>query len=203
MAVEDNWPSPTFHPGPKQHLHALGVIAITFARFEAHLYALCPSVAKRLNIEFDSKEFLKLNNKLKIKKIRAFFDEHEKRDDVNTSINNLLDYFDWCQHCRDQLLHAERYPATFAKGDVLYLTKRVDTISAKSAHVDLTLDEIRDIAMKIRAGVVQCAHLSLYLRYGGVPREKIDPKYLPCAEQLPTKLDIPKRLKLKPWTEHN
>lgn len=203
MPADDNWPLPAYHPGPRLHLHALGVIAITFAGFEAHLYALCPNVASRRNVEFNNEKFLGLSDKNKIKTIRAFFEKCEKRGDVSASINNLLDYFDWCQHCRNQLLHAERYPATFAKDDVLYLTKRIDKASPISGHVELTLKEIRDIAEKIRAGVLLCADLSLYLRYGGVPRDKIDPRYLPYAERLPAKLDVPERLELELWPKLN
>jgi hypothetical protein len=135
--------------------------------------------------------------------IRTFFEECEYDDDVSASINNLLDYFDWCQHCRNQLLHAERNPVTFGKDDVLYLTKRIDKASSQSGHVELTLGEMRDLAENIRAGVVLCAELSLYLRYGGIPRSKIDPRYLPYAEKLPTKLDVPQRLELALWSKPN
>jgi hypothetical protein len=61
--VTDDWPLPGYHPGPRLHLHALGVIAITFAGFEAHLHALCPTFASRRNVEFDMEKFYKLNEK--------------------------------------------------------------------------------------------------------------------------------------------
>lgn len=203
MITEDNWPRPAYNPGPRLHLHALGVISITFAGLEAHLHALCSNVASRRSVEFDREKFWRSSEKDKIKMMRTFFEKSEKRGDVIKSINNLLDYFDWCQHCRNQLLHAELYPATFGKDNVLYLTKRIDKASAESGHVELTLEEIREIAEKIRGAVVLCADLSLYLRYGGVPRDKIDPKYLPYAERLPAMLDVPQRLELALWPKPN
>jgi hypothetical protein len=197
----DNWPLPDYNPGPRQHLHALGVISITFAGFEAHLHSLCPSAAIRQGLEFDIKAFWKLNEKTKIERIREFFSKHEKREDAREAICNLLEYFDWCQHTRNQLLHAERYPAAFGRNDVLYLMKRVDKISSESAHVAMSLKEIRSIAEKVRAGVVQCAELNIYLRYNGAPPEKIDPRYLPFAERLPVKLAVPPRLELALWSD--
>jgi hypothetical protein len=66
MAPDDNWPLPAYHPGPRLHLHALGVISITFAGFEAHLHALCPNVAGRRDVDFDMKKFRRLGDKKKI-----------------------------------------------------------------------------------------------------------------------------------------
>ena len=126
---------------------------------------------------------------------------HHTRDDVIASMDNLVDYFDWCQNCRNQLLHAAKYPALFHEKDTMYLTKRKRKGSSKYGYIKLTLQEIRDIAEKVRAGVVQCADLSIYLRHEGVPRHKINAVYWPYTESLPAMLIVPKPLELALWSE--
>jgi hypothetical protein len=182
-------------------LHALGVIAVTFASLETSVGGLLLRVTERKNADATVPNFSGLPEKKKIRAIRRFFIENLTREDVISSIDNLLDYFDWCQHCRNQLLHAERYPGFFAPRDTMYLTKRVSKRSSKFGYVKLSLGEIRNIAEKIRAGVVQCADLSLYLRFENVPRERIPVDYLRYTEALPVKLTVPKRLKLALWPE--
>ncbi len=34
---DDIWPLPTYNPGSQKHLHALGVIAVTFAALERNI----------------------------------------------------------------------------------------------------------------------------------------------------------------------
>ncbi|MEJ0050208.1 MAG: hypothetical protein WDN02_03155 [Methylovirgula sp.] len=109
--------------------------------------------------------------------MKDFFAAHHTRANVIASMNNLLDYFDWCQHCHNQLLHAQRYPGLFAPKDTMYLTKRVNKGSSKFGYVKLTLEEVRDIAEKMRAAVLQCADLSLYLRFEDAPPHKIPAAY--------------------------
>lgn len=203
MVLSDDWPLPDYEPGPQSHLHALGVIAVTFASFQASIEALYLSFSKKHNVPDNLARlyYFNLGEEQKIRAVRAVFDELEARDDIKGAVANLMDYFEWCQNCRNQLLHAERYPASFSKKNVLYLTKRVRKTASEYGHVALGLEEIRDIAEKTRAGVIQCAELSIYVRYGGVSLEKIDPRYLPYAERLPNKLDVPPRLELALWSD--
>jgi hypothetical protein len=83
----------------------------------------------------------------------------------------------------------------------MYLTKRVDKKTSKFGYVKLTLQEIRDIAGKVRAGVVQCANLSLYLRFEDTPPYKIPAAYPHYTEMLPNALILPERLELALWPE--
>ena len=40
MEDEDTWPLPRYNPGSRDHLHALGVISITFANLQASIDSL-------------------------------------------------------------------------------------------------------------------------------------------------------------------
>lgn len=201
MEEADNWPLTHFNPGSHFHLHALGVIAVTFAAFNTHIEGLLSVVARRNNRDAAASNLSLLPEKKKIQAMKKFLAENHPREDVIACMSNLLDYFDWCQHCRNQLLHAERYPGFFAPKDTMHLTKRVSKGSSRFGYVELTLKEIRDIAEKVRAGILQCANLSLYLRFESVPRHKISAAYLPYTEALPADLIVPERLELALWPE--
>jgi hypothetical protein len=201
MDESDNWPSPNFNPGPRLHLHALGVIALTFATFESGIGTLYPRISRRKGIPEETSP-RGANALLTLKLMKRFIREHESGTELGDLIENLLDYFDWCQDTRNQILHAERYPATFGSDDVLYLIKPLEKGSTESGHFEFTLDELRDIAVKMRLGVVQCAEICLYVTHdGGGPLEQIDVKYRRFAERLPAKLDIPEKLRLAPWSD--
>jgi hypothetical protein len=198
MDDSDNWPLPDYNPGPRSHLHAFGVIARRFATLEASVSTLCPRIAHRRQIPLEDSP--RLNEKDAIKAMKKFIAKHEDQINLRALTENLLDYFDWCQYTRNQLLHAERYPATFGRDDVLYLMKPINKGSSESGHAALSLPELRDIADKTHAGVLQCAHICLFIRYSGVPIEKMDKKYRPFAQSLPEKLIVPARLELELWS---
>jgi hypothetical protein len=60
------------------------------------------------------------------------------------------------------------------KADTLYLTKRLSRQSSKSGHMAFKLDELRSIATKMRAGVVQSATIHIHLRVRDVPLDRIE-----------------------------
>jgi hypothetical protein len=91
-----------------------------------------------------------------------------RRRKVIVLIENQLDYFEWCRNCRNQILHAERYPAMFGGDrDTLYLTKRVGKQSPQSGYMKFRLPRLRFISDKIRDGVVRAAEMHLRLRFRG------------------------------------
>ena len=197
---KDTWPLPKYNPGSPKHLHALGVIAVTYAGFQRsidNLYAFHPRQQK-LPDELINLYYFSLSEEKRTEAIRKVFDTYEKNDAVKTAIKNVLDYFLWCKNARDQILHAERYPASFGGDpDTLYLTKRVGKQSPKSGHIAFKLDELRAIADKMRDGIVQCATIHIHLRVRDVPIEKIEPSLRAYKhEPLPQILHMPPFLKL-------
>jgi hypothetical protein len=174
---QDNWPIPKFNPGSHYHIHALGVIAITYAGFQRsidYLYAFHPRQQK-LPDELIDLYYFNLSEDNRIKAVGDVFAKYERDDDVKAAIENLLKYFQWCKHTRDQILRAEQYPAMFGgKPELLYLTKRLSKKSPKSGHMAFKLEELRSIAEKMRAGIVQSAEIHIHLRVCDIPEAKIE-----------------------------
>ena len=198
---EDKWPQ-HYNPGDPKHLHALGVIAITFASLERNLdlHFLVMAKRKKMPRRLSFLYYFNLNEEKRIEAIRMIFEEYEKDKAVVALMENLLDYFRWCRDCRNQLLHAERYPPSFG-GDrgLLYLTKRIGKQSPKPGYIKISLERLRFIADKMREGIVRSAEMHIYFRYRNLPREKIPEMYHPCVfDPLPEKLHVPETLKLSP-----
>ena len=174
---EDIWPLPQFNAGAHYHLHALGVIAVTYAQFQRsidYLYAFHPRQMKLPDALIDL-YYLGLSEEKRIQAVREVFAKYEKSEAIKAAIENVLKYFQWCKQTRDQILHAEQYPAMFGgKADTLYLTKRLSRQSSKSGHMAFKLDELRSIATKMRAGVVQSATIHIHLRVRDVPLDRIE-----------------------------
>ena len=145
--------------------------------------------------------FYTLNEERRIEAIRIIYGDYEKKHpEIMALIHNLLDYFNWCRACRNHLLHAENYPATFG-GDpeALYLTKRIGKQDPKSGYMRFTLPRLRSIADKMRAGVVQSATIEIRLRYLGVSPSELAQPYRDIVRQpLPQPLRTPRNVKLHP-----
>jgi hypothetical protein len=197
--TEDRWPLPVYNPGPSpKHLHALGVISIIFSRFQSSLEVLFLDRAGRNGVdsEIAKRHYFSLSEERRIDAIRIVF-ASETDPNLKALIDNLLDYYMWCQHCRNQLLHSEYYPPALSplKDEVVF-SKRVSKSSSKTGYIKLSLRELRYIADKIRAGLLQCARLHLYMRYGNYPRETIPTAYLMYVDEIPGNLDVPQKLEL-------
>jgi len=171
-------------------------VSITYAAFERSIdnhYEFHPMAA-----EVD--EFLGLSIKKRISAIRGLYLKHDTAD-IRTTVDNLLSYFDRCCFNRNQLLHAEFYPASFGgKPDTLYLIKRADKRSRKSVHMKFSLSQLRAIADQMRKGVVQSAEIHIYRRFEGIPVGKVPNAYRPYVVsgppallEIPPELDLPTR----------
>ena len=203
--TEDQWPLPKYNPGSHSHLHALGVIAVTYAGFQRsidELYAFHPH-RQKLPEQLISLYYLSLNEERRLVAIRDIFEEYEKDDLVKAAIQNVLNYFLWCKRARDQILHAERYPAMFGgKSDTLYLTKRLNKLSPKSGHMAFNLDELRSIADKMRAGTVQSATIHIHLRVRDIPIDQLQVSLrIYKNDPLPPPLIVPPALVLSELPE--
>ncbi len=197
---KDTWPIPKYNLGSKKHLHALGVISVGFSSFERAVEALYqhhPRLQKMPD-ELINLYYFSLNDEKRIQAVRSIFKCFEKDEKVVAAVDNLLSYFQWCREVRSQLLHAEHYPATFG-GDpeVLHLSKRMSKQSPELGYMAFTVRTLRDIADKMRVGIVQAATINIHLRVRGVPIEKMHVLLRVYAkDEMPPILQIPKKLKL-------
>ncbi|SEE72783.1 hypothetical protein SAMN05444161_6886 [Rhizobiales bacterium GAS191] len=192
---DDQWPMPEYNAGPRDHLHAIGVISITFANLQASLDALNKSYARQLNMPGELIDFLYFNltEEKRIEAIGTLFRASEADKAVVRAVENLLRYFKWCSKCRNNILHSELYPPSFgADPDMLHLVKKVGKQSPKSAYLKFSLPTLRLIADRMRKGVVQSAEIQLYMRFRGMPVDKVPSPYKPYAKKLPSKLNIPR-----------
>lgn len=107
---EEKWPS-TYNPGPEKHLHALGVIAITFANLQAAMDALYLGKAEKEGLphELSTIYYFGLSEDKRLGALRTIFEKYEKDARVVDLVRNLIQYVEWCAHCRNNLLHSELY----------------------------------------------------------------------------------------------
>lgn len=197
--TEDTWPE-HYNPGNHKHLHALGVIAVEYAAFERNMDFFYTNRARKLNVPCELAEmyYFNINEENRIKTLRILFDSYPDGNGLKPIIFNLIDYFLWCRNCRNQLLHAERYPASFGGDpDTLYLTKRMGKQSSKHGYMKFTLRRLRFIADRFNAGVIQSADIHIRLRYDGVPIDKVHgPIRHHISAPLPKILRVPRYLEL-------
>jgi len=189
------WPLPGYNPGPRDHLHAIGVISVTFASFQASLDALYRSQAVRQNIPeaLADLSYFALSEDKRIEAIKIIFATSEKDAGVIAAVENLLAYFRWCRDCRNHILHAERFPPSLGGNPAfLYLVKKMGKQSPKYGYMKFSIERLRYIADKIRKGVVQSAEIHLHLRVRGQPVEKVSAPYKPYVSGPPAALEIPK-----------
>jgi hypothetical protein len=189
---ENTWPPPDYDVGPPEHVHAIGVIALTYAKLQGVMDRLFLDSA---NSEWADKYYYMLSEDKRSDAIREMFKHFDPG--VVSAIDNLTKHFDWCRACRNNLLHAESYPSDgvpFPDG-ALALTKPLKKGSLKPGYMALTLPELRGVAGRIQAGIAQCLKIHLFLRHRGRP-EGLEEKYREYAKSLPAKLPIPKPIAL-------
>jgi hypothetical protein len=191
--IEDTWPLPKYNNGPPAHVHAIGDIALTYAALQSAMDDLFLDIA---NSEWAEKYYYLLSEENRSGAIKKIF----KDDDdpaVVEAIGNLVKYFDWGRVCRNNLLHAESYlPGLipFPRG-ALGLTKKLKKGDTKPGYMAMTLEDLRDVADRMRDGIQQCVKIHLFLRHRGRP-EGVPEKYREFAKSLPPNLPVPKPIAL-------
>ena len=189
---EDAWPLPDYNPGPTaKQLHALGVLSLNYVKVQGHmdgLYFLNAPLGGEAN-------YYALTEDKRSQAIKETY--NDAHPDVAEAVDNLVRLLDWCRHCRNNLLHAESYPAALRRpsDDLFTLTKRANKTSRRQGYITLNLRQVRAIADEMFEGVRQCAKISLFLRYAGQP-DKLSDAYRRYAFALPPKLIIPRQMKL-------
>jgi hypothetical protein len=103
-SIEDTWPPSDYEAEPPEHVHAIGVIALLYARLQSIMDSL---FLIRASSDWAEKYYYMLSEDKRSDAIREMF-----KDDalgVVEAIGNLVKYFDWCRACRNNLLHAETF----------------------------------------------------------------------------------------------
>jgi hypothetical protein len=202
--MTEEWPS--YHKGRRDHIHALGVIALAYSAFERGLITIYAHHCAQQHMPYELVQlyYSSLNEKSQLKAIRTIFETYEKEPAALAFVSALIDYFNWCSDARNTLLHSELYPTLFGgDADKLYLTKPLSKRDLGSAYMWLTLAELRDIADKIEHGKRECAGFLIYLRCRDISVDQLPVGYkILGGDPIPPPLVIPPELKLSPHPEH-
>ncbi|MGC1776995.1 MAG: hypothetical protein WBB34_03555 [Xanthobacteraceae bacterium] len=190
-----DWPS--YFTGRRDHIHALGVISLSYSAFERNLttlYTHHPNV-KGMPPELVNKYWSAQSEVSQVKSVRDIFKMYEVDPAPLGFVNRLMDYYNWCSHTRNQLLHSEFYPSLFGgKPDKLYLTKRESKTAPAQIYITLSVEQLRDIADKIEHGKRQCAAFIIWLRIRDFPIDELPVSYRSYRDDpMPEPLDVPDR----------
>src|SRR6266446_8933029 len=120
----DNWPLPNFDAGDAKHLHAVGVISLTFVQFERGIEDLFlhHPAQSQMPADLVQRYYYSLNEEQRIKTTRRFYQDYEADPLVRDAAENVLDFFNWAHDARNKILHSERYPVGFGgRADTFYL----------------------------------------------------------------------------------
>jgi hypothetical protein len=202
--MTEEWPS--YHKGRRDHIHALGVIALAFSAFERNLITIYAHHCAQQHMPYELVQlyYSSLNEKSQLKAIRTIFETFEKEPAALDFVTSLINYFNWCSDARNTLLHSELYPTLFGGDEEkLYLIKPQSKREPASTYMWLTLAELRDIADKIEHGKRECAGLLIYLRCRDIPPDQLPVAYRSYMDVvIPPLLVTPPELKLSPHPEH-
>lgn len=197
----DMWPEPHYNAGGRKHLHALGVIAVTYRAFQRNMDDIYKFYLRKQKVPdaLMNAYYFSLDEGNRVSVLKGVCKEYETDPKIFALVENLAEYFYWCKNCRDELVHAEQYPALFGgASDTITLTKRIGKTDPKTGYVALSLQRIRGIADKIETGKQQCVTVRIYLRWRGIPagERRHSPLRFHMPESLPEILRVPKPLKL-------
>jgi hypothetical protein len=172
--MTEEWP--IYHKGRRDHLHTLGVIALSYSAFERGLISIYSHHCAQQNMPFELVQlyYSSLNEKSQLKVIKTIFTTYEKEPAALEFVSSLIDYFNWCSDVRNTFLHSELYPTLFCgDADKLYLMKPQSKREPSSTYMWLTVEELRDIADKIEHGKRECAGFLIYLRCRDIPVDRL------------------------------
>ena len=142
MEDEDTWPLPRYNPGSRDHLHALGVISITFANLQASINSLYRQRGRIAGIPDEQLEadYFNLTEEDRVRATKALVRKLDKDPVFVKAVENVLDYYNWCRDCRNVIVHSERYPPAFGgKQDELYMVKWTKAPPRKVQYVRFTV----------------------------------------------------------------
>src|SRR5262249_37745870 len=171
--------------------HAIAVIANRFNALERGMFDLYSLYLQgRLTRELSDFFFLALNERTRAEALEKVIHAYEKRRKAREFFDSLSDYFEWCWEARNQIIHAEFYPAMFGGNPhEISLVKRKSKQSAQPGYLNFTVPELREIADKIQEGVERCAAFRIYLRQRSTP-----PAKWPLSMKIEGRVPLPDKL---------
>ena len=136
----DMWPEPHYNAGGRKHLHALGVIAVTYRAFQRNMDDIYKFYLRKQKVPdaLMNAYYFSLDEGNRVSVLKGVCKEYETDPKIFALVENLAEYFYWCKNCRDELVHAEQYPALFGgASDTITLTKRIGKTDPKTGYVAL------------------------------------------------------------------
>jgi hypothetical protein len=159
------WPS-TYNVGPRDHLHALGVISNNYNEFESALFVLfiLQLDAQKMPRELIHHFYFSISENRRLEYIQQVCIAYESDPNVVAYVNDIIKYFEWCSEARNTIMHAKHEPPSFFEiaEEALYLSKRSKSRTTLN-YMKLSLPNLRRIADQIRAGVETCFVLNFFL----------------------------------------
>lgn len=195
------WTAWEFGPRPEKHLHAIGVIIMTFSQLERSVESLFLNFAQKHSIPpaLSHEYYLSLPEGQKDQAMLRLFSDLEKDNTIKNLVKNLLDCLAWSRDCRNKIAHSEQYPAAFGHDKSLfYFQKRVGKKTIESLYFSLDLHQLRYVADQMREHVKRSAELDIYLRIRGHDKSQLNRVYWQfLSKQLPDPLAVPSGLQVK------
>lgn len=195
---ENDWPEPKYSPGPRQHLHALGVVSANFNVLENAMLRLFMDHLDNSDLPDAVSLYLygELNEQKRINAIKTIFATCEDDPEVFDRIEHAVTYFNWCSHARNTLLHS----LDNSMGEpehVWRIVKRSRGDFSKLNFLVLTLPELRKTADQIRNCYDYVRGIAIYLQARGTKDWDRAPPWIKKLRpiSLPEKPPVPANLK--------
>lgn len=189
---------PTYHVGPRDHIHALGVVAATYNSLELMLFQLFVFFLGA-PYEIAQRVFSITRNNSRIELLKESLRLKELDPTIIGHVEHFIAGFDLCAEARNFLMHSATLNNNalldIFKPGILSLTKPARNDPTRLAYAHLTLSEIRSVADNINAFRKFGIDLFIYLvarQNGG----KIIYNDAPFEPPLPEKPPLPRKLNL-------
>ena len=170
---DDSVPWPKEDVGPKDHLHALGVISVYYNLFEDALGLLFSNVAR----DYETGEFLfrRLNNQERLATLKFYFPTAEKYNSIGESIGlpgpdrellshieYLISYCSICIENRNILMHS-RHNSPSDSVLSLQKTSKATGAASKLHYYQLSLEQLRGIGDELIRGLHYILDVNRYI----------------------------------------
>ena len=190
----DTWPLPQYDPGPKDLVHALGVITIEYNKFETALFGLFRHHLEAHGLPTGLVEdfYTHLNEGHRLAVIQSIFARCEKDDLVKDRVSELIRYFNTCAENRNILMHSTSTGSH--NRDVLDIAKRSKNVWSRLNYSLVKLETLKLIADDMFRGFNYMFDIFWYIQVrdgkaGGV-LPALFPASLPGALPPPFKLEM-------------
>ncbi len=145
--TDDPWPA--YATGPKEHLHALGALALNFNLYELSLLTFFEQYMPLMKPVADY-IFEQMSNEARVGLIQRLAELYEADDATKSEIRFALMHFQTCAENHRSLLHS-RLQVTAQ--DVLGLERSARADPGRTLPFGLPLGDVRRVADEIMAGV--------------------------------------------------